>query len=66
MNKLGLELTIMNKARELNLLNRDMVEAISILRCRDSRNVLKLKKLMKLKVDKCSSELDQLLNYLEE
>lgn len=66
MNKLGLELAIMNKARELNLLNRDMVEAISILRCRDSRNVLKLKKLMKLKVDKCASELDQLLNYLEE
>ena len=66
MNKLGLELAIMNKARELNLLNRDMVDAISILRCRDSRNVLKLKKLMKLKVDKCASELDQLLNYLEE
>lgn len=66
MNKLGLELAIMNKARELNLLNRDMVEAISILRCRDSRNVLKLKKLMELKVDKCASELDQLLNYLEE
>ena len=66
MNRFGLELAIMNKARELSLLNKDMNEVVSILRCRDSRNVFKLKKLMKLKVDKCASELEQLLNYLEE
>ncbi len=66
MNQYGLKLTILNKTRELVLLREDYKKGIYPLICRNSKNVDKLKRLLKENINRCEKELDELLDLLEE
>lgn len=66
MSMCGLKLTILNKTRELVSLREDYEKGIYPLICRNSKNVDKLKRLLKENINKCEKELDELLDLLEE